>query len=101
MNDKKERAEKPAKKKAQKKEQMTPEQKEELFRTASKVKNLKDVKNPVKGQLFKMRTHPGRGSSKDGRAKNLGETETVFKATGKTGFNKFQIVTSKKKKGLL
>jgi hypothetical protein len=88
---------KSAKKKKEKKPKLTPEQREELFKTAKKVKTLKDVKNPIKGQLFKMKTNPGKGKDKDGRAKNLGETETVYKATGKTGFGKFKVVTNRKK----
>lgn len=85
-----------------KKQILSPEQKNVLFKQAKKVRKLKDVKNPVKGEIFKMTSDPKKkGDNKDGRSKNLGKQETIYRATGKKGFGKWEIITSRRKPGLL
>jgi len=69
------------------KNKLTDDEKKDIFKRAKKVKSLKGVDNPVKGQLFKTTVKPKKGEKR----------VTVFMATGENGFNKFRIVANKKK----
>lgn len=80
-----------------KKRPLTPEEKEQIMKSARPVKKLPDHKDAVKGQRFKLRKDVGKAAKKDGRAKNLGKTETVFERTGKDGFGAWKIVAGKKR----